>query len=115
MTLTMAQEVNRAGSAGQPEPAAHRASSELEQFFMLAPGLLCIATSEGRFVKLNAAWQRVLGWSIEQLEGAFILDFMHPDDADVAKVMGHDSRECMPITESVYRFRCADGSYRWIE
>jgi len=57
-------------------------------FFTLAPGLLCIATAEGRFVKVSTAWQRVLGWSIEQLEGAFVLDFMHPDDAEAAKVTG---------------------------
>lgn len=111
----MAQEVNSAGLTVQLEPTIHGASSELERLFTLAPGLLCIATSEGRFVKLNAEWQRVLGWSLEQLEGVSVSDFMHPDDAEVANPTGHDLPARMLINGSVHRFRCADGSYRWLE
>jgi PAS domain S-box-containing protein len=44
-----------------------RAEEELESFFRLSLDMLAVADFEGRFKRLNPVWERVLGWSREQL------------------------------------------------
>lgn len=88
---------------------------ELEQFFNLELGLLCIADFNGRFVKLNLAWQQTLGYSLDQLEGHLFLSFIHPDDiADTMQAV-EVLKEGQTLSHFVNRYRCADGSYRYIE
>lgn len=56
--------------------------SFLELFFNLSPDMLCIINNSGYFVKLNPAWQRELGWSIQELTEKPFYSFLHPDDVD---------------------------------
>ena len=42
--------------------------------------LLCIAGFDGKFKRLNPAWQRALGWTLEELQTCPFLDLVHPDD-----------------------------------
>lgn len=88
---------------------------ELDQLFNLTPDLLCVANFEGRFVKLNAAWSRVLGWSSEELAGQQVVDFLHPDDREQAESVARALRVPPAASQIVTRFRCRDGSCRWIE
>ena len=104
--------------------AAERASVELERdererevelFFRSGLDLFCIADTDGYFRRLNPEWERTLGYSIDDLEGKRFLDLVHPDDVEatmnaVGKLAGQ--REVLNFTN---RYRCKDGSYRWIE
>ena len=56
------------------------AHDELLHFFNESVDLLCIAGSDGRFKRLNPAWQPALGWTLEELLARPFLDFVHPDD-----------------------------------
>src|SRR6185503_4369456 len=56
------------------------ASEELDRFFRLSPDLFCVATFDGFFVRLNAAWKSVLGYSEDELRASPFMDFVHPDD-----------------------------------
>ncbi len=91
------------------------AADELEAFFTLSPDLLCVASLEGRFLRLNPAWKRVLGFDGDELCGAPFLDFVHPDDraatTDVVSTL--TTGACVINFENRYRTR--DGSYRWFE
>lgn len=53
---------------------------ELAMFFELCPDMFCIASSEGYFLKINSAWQRELGWTIQELTERPFVDFIHPGD-----------------------------------
>jgi PAS domain S-box-containing protein len=77
--------------------------------------LLCIANIEGRFLRLNPEWERVLGYGIEQLLGQRFLDFVHPEDLEstLASMSQLDRQQLVLNFEN--RYRCKDGSYRWIE
>lgn len=60
-------------------PVAARAE-ELEQFAGLAQELFATLSADGRFLRINPAWQAALEYSLAQLDGQAYLDFVHPDD-----------------------------------
>ncbi len=90
-------------------------NDELERYFSSSLDLLCIATTDGRFVRLNPQWEKVLGYTTSELEGTPFLDLVHPDDrADTIATMATlaEQREVLNFEN---RYRRKDGSYRWIE
>ena len=56
------------------------AGEDLDRFFKLSLDLFCVATFDGYFVRVNPAWQTVLGFSEEELRASPFMDFVHPDD-----------------------------------
>src|SRR6187401_1611556 len=90
-----------------PEPPGLR--------FDMATDLLCTAGADNRFKSLNAAWERVLGWTREELMARPYVEFVHPDDAaataaEAARIDEVD-RELIAFEN---RFRTKDGGYRWL-
>jgi len=99
----------------QIKEALREKTEELDRFFSHALDLLCIADTEGYFKRLNIEWEATLGYTLKELEGRRFLDFVHPDDlqstlAAIAELASQ--REVLNFTN---RYRCKDGSYRWIE
>jgi len=90
-------------------------TEELEGFFTVNLDLLCIADLKGNFVKTNEAWSRILGYSTEELNGMRFLDFVHPDDLqDTLSAMSNLGKG-ENVLDFTNRYRCKDGSYRYIE
>jgi len=86
--------------------------NDVEEFFDLSPDLLCIASAEGHFKRVNPAFQRILGWTPDELTGRPLADFVHPDDIaatsrEVEKVASGRS-----ATHFGNRCRCSDGTYK---
>ncbi|WP_088889607.1 PAS domain S-box protein [Leptolyngbya ohadii] len=99
----------------QIELALQQKTEELDRFFTVALDLLCIADTSGCFRRLNQQWEETLGYSLAELEGNRFLDFVHPDD--VEKTLSEISilADQNISLNFVNRYRCHDGSYRWIE
>ncbi|MFA0823230.1 MAG: PAS domain S-box protein [Methanomethylovorans sp.] len=97
------------------EEALLEKTEELEAYFTSSLDLLCIANTKGEFIRLNPEWERVLGYSIDELEGRAFLDLVHPEDLEstIETVSKLDKQEC--IFNFVNRYRAKDGSYHWIE
>jgi diguanylate cyclase (GGDEF)-like protein/hemerythrin-like metal-binding protein/PAS domain S-box-containing protein len=89
--------------------------AELESFFAIAPNLLSIGDFEGTCVKLNPAWQNLMGYAPGELEGRRYLDFFHPDDRDAGASILASVRDGQAITGFVARFRHKNGTYRYLE
>jgi PAS domain S-box-containing protein len=104
-----------AASATAAQVGATDVSRELTTFFEVSLDMLCIRDRALRFVKVNRAWEAALGYAIEELEGAPMLSFIHPDDSSDSH--GHMQR--LEVEEEVFgftnRYRHRDGSYRHLE
>ena len=99
----------------QAEEQLQQTKEEIERFFDVALDLLCIADTEGHFRRLNRAWETTLGYSIEELEGKEFLDFVHPEDiASTLEAIAILSNQ-ETLQAFVNRYRCQDGTYRYIE
>jgi PAS domain S-box-containing protein len=90
-------------------------TEELDRFFELTIDLLCIIGIDGHFKKLNPQWEKTLGYKIKDLEGKNIFDLIHPDDVEITRNAISDLTKNSMTSDFINRFRCKDGSYRWIE
>jgi two-component system sensor histidine kinase/response regulator len=91
-----------------------RALDELDRFFALTQDLLCVASMDGRFTRVNPAWQQQLGYSEDELLSRPFIDFVHPDDrqATIAEVQKCARGESIVYFENRYLHK--DGTIRWL-
>lgn len=87
----------------------------LERFFSVTLDLLCIANTQGHFLKVNKAWEAVLGYPVADLNGARFLDFVHPDDLPATLENVQRLADNHIVVNFTNRYRHRDGSYRFIE
>jgi PAS domain S-box-containing protein len=87
---------------------------ERDRFFVLTRDLLCLATFDGYFIRLNPAWSLTLGYTLEEMMEHPFIDFVHPDDRErtIAETSGLRKGNETVFFEN--RYRCKDGSYRWL-
>ncbi|MBK7710072.1 MAG: PAS domain S-box protein [Bacteroidales bacterium] len=97
------------------EVALKEKSIELENFFNVALDLLSIADTSGHFLKLNKAWENILGYKISDLENISFLSLIHPDDIQVTLEALAQLGSQNPIMKFTNRYRTINGSYRLIE
>ena len=90
-------------------------NKELERIFAVNPDLLCIADTNATFVKVNQAWTEVLGYPLEELEGARFLNFVHPEDMQATLDATAILAKQEAIVDFVNRYRHQNGSYRYID
>ena len=96
-------------------PAAAVGAPDFETFFQVSLALLVIRDSDYRIVKVNQAWERVLGWRMDELEGQPMLSFIHPDDVEPSQGQMVRARTEKDVHRFLNRYRCKDGGYRWFE
>ena len=85
-----------------------------ERFFDLSIDMLCIAHFSGYFKKLNPAWERTLGFSLEELQSKPMFEFVHPDDRQRTVDQNRSVRTGGQALAFENRYLCKDGSYRWL-
>ena len=92
-----------------------RKTEELDRIFNLSLDLICIASFDGRLIRLNQAWESTLGYSLKELEGRMFIDLIHADDIEASQKTLSDLRAGRNIVDFINRNLCKDGTYRWIE
>ena len=91
------------------------AGLDVASLFDVSLDMLCIRDMQGRFVKLNRAWETTLGYSVGGLEGTALLPLIHPEDVILTRSrMAHADLDG-EIMGFVNRYRCRDGCYRHFE
>jgi PAS domain S-box-containing protein len=96
------------------EQAKIAAERDRDRFFNLSLDLLAIANFEGYFLRLNPAWEKLLGFSNAELMARPYLDLVHPDDLEATVAAARGIGMGTAIIEFENRYRCQDGSYRWL-
>ena len=76
---------------------------------------MCIANTDGYFLRLNPAWERTLGYTREELMAKRFLEFVHPDDLDRTQEAVSTLASQQKVSSFENRYRCKDGTYRWLE
>ena len=90
------------------------AQEELDRIFDLTPDMIAVASTDGYFKKMNVAWERVLGYDISELLRIPFVELIHPEDraATLSEIQRQISGQATHEFEN--RYRCKDGSYRWL-
>jgi putative two-component system response regulator len=93
-----------------------RSESMLARQREMSLDLICTASFEGYFVDVNPAWKDVFGFELEEWTSRPFVEFIHPDDLErtVAEVE-KQAETGQLVFNFENRYRCADGSYRWLE
>lgn len=93
--------------------AAQAVGALEERFFTNAIDMLCLLDFSGHFKRLNPAWERTLGFTIEELTSRPFIEFVHPDDRERTLAQNRHVREGGKALGFENRYLCKDGSYRW--
>ena len=101
-------------SDSQPSTGSSLPANAEERFFALSIDMLCVLGFDGYFKRLNPAWERTLGWSIEELKSRPFTEFVHPDDLARTTQQNGEVRGGGVAMHFENRYRCRDGSYRWL-
>jgi two-component system cell cycle sensor histidine kinase/response regulator CckA len=100
----------------------HRMRRELfqrEELFRLinenAADMIAVVDMEGRRIYNSMAYQKILGYSPEELKSSSGLEQIHPDDRDRVKRAAEQARETGIGRPMEYRIRHKDGTWRVLE
>jgi PAS domain S-box-containing protein len=85
--------------------AGRHSQDLLDVMITASPDLLALTTLDGTVLRVNAAWQRMLGWGEDELTGTRLATLRHPDDPAADPASG----------EGTFRCRARDGRYRWVQ
>lgn len=84
------------------------------RFFAVSIDLLCQLDFSGYFRRLNPAWERTLGFTIDELKSRPFIDLVHPDDRERTLRQNKEVRGGGQALGFENRYLCKDGSYRWL-
>ncbi|HEX2095777.1 MAG TPA: sensor domain-containing diguanylate cyclase [Solirubrobacterales bacterium] len=89
--------------------------SESARHFELSQDMACVAGFDGYFKRVNPAFERVLGYSEEDLLGRPFLEFVHPEDRASTEEEAAAIATGAGTVQFRNRYFAKDGSVRWIE
>jgi PAS domain S-box-containing protein len=82
--------------------------------WQVSPDLMGALNSRGYFETSNPAWKTLLGWTEEEVARMSIWELLHPDDVERTRGGFNLTQLGQPAIRFPNRYRCKDGSYRWI-
>jgi len=94
------------------EEDLRRKKEELDKFFSMNLDLLCIADTEGYFLRLNPAWEKILGFSLAELTSKPFLELVHPEDLAATRKAIRTLSDGGRLLDFTNRYRRKDGTYR---
>jgi len=83
--------------------------------FDVSHDLLAISTLDGCFVDVNPSFQRVLGYSRDELLAKPFAAFIHPEDQEKTALVMQQLATGQDLVDFQNRYRCKSGQYRCFE
>jgi PAS domain S-box-containing protein len=85
-----------------------------DRFFAISIDMLCFMDFNGFFKRLNPAWERTLGFTLEELRSRPAIEFVHPDDRERTLAQNGQVKSGGQALGFENRYLCKDGTYRWL-
>ncbi|MBM9500444.1 GGDEF domain-containing protein [Leptospira sp. 201903071] len=86
----------------------------LEKFYNYSLDLFSIQRIDGTVISVNPAFERILGWSENELLGKSPFDLLHPEDVEETIREFSKLNSGVPKASIQNRLRCADGNYKYL-
>lgn len=87
-----------------------------KEFFALNRDLFCVMSETGYFLQVNESWEKVLGYSEEEMLSQPFYYFMHPDDvAATVEVASKTAAGTESRATFINRYRAKNGSYHYFD
>ncbi|MFX1340468.1 MAG: PAS domain S-box protein, partial [Promethearchaeota archaeon] len=79
-----------------------------------ANDIISLVSNEAKFIYCNEAFERILGYTPEELIGTLMFKLAHPEDLNN---VFQDFKNLIKTgtTKNIARIRCKDGNYKWLE
>ncbi len=105
------------GQLRKTEKSLRERQEELGEIFALSPDMISISDLYSlTFLKVNPAFQRILGYTEKELLERPFLDFIHPEDVDpTITVTSRKLKAGSEVFSFINRYQCKDDTYRWLE
>lgn len=87
----------------------------LERIFSLNMDLLCIIDTIGNFLKVNATWESILGYTMQELEDKNLVDFVHPNDLEATRFALNELVTQHDVLNFSNRYRAKNEKYHNIQ
>lgn len=88
---------------------------ELDTFFRTTDELMGIASvSDNKFIELNPAAEKILGYSLEEIMSKPFTSFVHPEDIEKTQETIVTLTQGKPISNFINRYVKKDGAYVWL-
>lgn len=91
-----------------------QAEKDRDRFFTMSLDLLCVAGFDGYFKRLNPEWEKVLGYSLEDLLSKTFIDFVHPEDQEYTIQEMNNLNQGKLTIDFENRYKTANGTWRWL-
>ncbi|MBF0608827.1 MAG: PAS domain S-box protein [Magnetococcales bacterium] len=94
------------------EDTLKKSAQERDKFFNESFNLICIASTDGYFKQVNPTFEKVLGFTTEELLSKSLMEFIHPDDRE--STIAEIEKQLRGLTTKDFenRYLCKDGSLR---
>lgn len=90
-----------------------RLEDDRNQFFRLSLDMICIANFDGYFIQLNPVWERIMGYTIDELLAKPFIEFVHPDDREATMAQAARLAQGHEMISFENRYRTKEGNYKW--
>src|ERR1700712_1971622 len=77
--------------------------------------IICTIDAAGRFVTMNKAAEKILGYKPENIIGLEFVKLLHPEDIDRSNAKATEVREGKSVFQFVNRYRAHDATFKYIE
>jgi PAS domain S-box-containing protein len=71
--------------------------------------MLCVADTNTNIIKVNNIFEKVMGYTVDEVEGKSFLFFIHEEDKEATIKATNELSDQKPVMGFTNRFRCKDG------